>query len=300
MKALASATLSSVVGAARLGAKALGLAAMKLEIFRFLRLELELRPEDVIVYTYPRSGTTWLQMMLYQLTTDGNMNFSHISERTPWLERQGATHPILKSRQPGRRIFKSHLSLSSAPRGPARRIYVYRDGQDVAVSYYHFFRTQLGFRGTFEDFFPKFMRGDVPYGSWFKHTSEWLTQGDDGRTLFLRYEDIKADLPQCARQVAAFCQIPTNEEIMTRVAERCDFRFMKANQHKFNHFSEILWERGIQPEEFIRNGEVGSGKKTLTAEHQEAFDAALQRWQLEKTLTEKAESTLASRASSAA
>src|ERR1019366_6253139 len=45
------------------------------------------RPNDIYIVSYPRSGTTWLQMILYQLTTDGNMDFDHITEFVPFFER---------------------------------------------------------------------------------------------------------------------------------------------------------------------------------------------------------------------
>ena len=43
-------------------------------------------PDDIFVVTYPRSGTTWTQMILYQLTTDGRMDFAHITQVCPWFE----------------------------------------------------------------------------------------------------------------------------------------------------------------------------------------------------------------------
>lgn len=61
-------------------------------IRRFLAIESAkymhsmLRPDDIFIVTYPRSGTTWMQMILYQLTTDGNIDFANIYQVSPWLE----------------------------------------------------------------------------------------------------------------------------------------------------------------------------------------------------------------------
>lgn len=72
------------------------------------RVDFEARPDDVFVVTYPRSGTTWLQMILYQLATDGSMRFDHISQVVPYFERM-----FMSGRNPNTmaspRLFKSHL-----------------------------------------------------------------------------------------------------------------------------------------------------------------------------------------------
>lgn len=42
------------------------------------------RASDIFIVTYPKSGTNWMQMILYQLTTDGDMErLSHVLEATP-------------------------------------------------------------------------------------------------------------------------------------------------------------------------------------------------------------------------
>ena len=36
---------------------------------------------DIWVSTYSKSGTTWMQVILYQLITDGRMDFDHLSDQ---------------------------------------------------------------------------------------------------------------------------------------------------------------------------------------------------------------------------
>jgi prepilin-type processing-associated H-X9-DG protein len=102
------------------------------------------------------SGTTWTQMILYQLTTEGRMDFPHLTAVCPWFERtlkDGTAYDAL----PAPRVFKSHLSYRKVPKGPCKYIYVARDGKDVAVSYYHFQKTHMGYKGTFDEFFERFL-----------------------------------------------------------------------------------------------------------------------------------------------
>ena len=65
------------------------------------------REDDIYISTYPKSGTTLMQMILYHLTTDGRMDFKHIYEVSPWIHNAsflGQKPPDLKSP----RIIKTH------------------------------------------------------------------------------------------------------------------------------------------------------------------------------------------------
>ena len=87
----------------------------KAEVFKFfLKLDSE-NKNDIYISTYMRSGTTWMQMILYQLTTKGEMNFKHIYEVIPWIEIY--INPRKKFEMEGpMRIFKTHLDYKFFPR----------------------------------------------------------------------------------------------------------------------------------------------------------------------------------------
>jgi hypothetical protein len=133
-KQLAARLLKAAAAVLQWFADLLSMAVRKLQWIRLAHLEFVPRPDDVFIVTYPRSGTTWMQMILYQLTTDGDMGFPHIYEYCPWFERSSRSGLAFEAR-PSPRLFKSHLPYKQVPKGPCKYIYIARDGRDVAVSY---------------------------------------------------------------------------------------------------------------------------------------------------------------------
>jgi Sulfotransferase domain len=237
------------------------------------RFAFQPRPDDVYLASYARSGTTWLQMILYQLTTDGNMDFTHITEPIPYFERALSIGRDV-NRLPSPRVFKTHLRYHRLPRGPYKRIYIARNGKDVLVSCYHFFRAHSAFKGTFEEFFPQFIAGRIPSGSWFRHVAEWSEHAADPNVLFLRYEDLANDFERTLARIAAFIDRPVPKEQYARIAERCSFQFMKTHEDKFGFLQEVMLEHGFTGEGFIRQGKTGSGKETLSPAQEAIFEQA--------------------------
>jgi hypothetical protein len=50
---------------------------------------------------------------------------------------------------------------------------------------------------------------------------------------------------------------------------------MKAHESKFDHTLGMLWERRMQLNAFIRQGQAGAGKGALSSEQQARFDRAI-------------------------
>jgi hypothetical protein len=241
-----------------------------------LRHIYKARPDDVFLVTYPKSGTTLMQMMLYQLTTSGDMDFSHIYSVSPWFEmelRRGKAKTL--EQLPSPRFFKTHLVYGKLPRN-ARCIYVARDVRDVAVSAYHHFLLVSGQKKEIRDFLDDFLRDHDKFflGSWFKHTESWWPHRKDPNVLFLRYEDVIADLSGTVRNVARFCGIPLDEAELPRIVERCGIQFMKQHEQKFDpRMHEASQDSGA----FLRKGCSGEGQLTFSPSQNRVLASRLEK-----------------------
>jgi peroxiredoxin len=248
----------------------LGAINSKVRFLQLKHFKFVPRPDDIFIATYPRSGTTWMQMILYQLTTDGSMDMAHIGQHCPWFERSMNSAQGFEN-LPSPRIFKTHLSYGKVPKGPGRYIYIIRDGADVAVSYYSLYRNYNQYKGTFDEFFERFIRGKVHYGSWFDHVQAWRKH-HKLNVLFLTYEELARDLEGCVRRIMAFCDLKVPEERLPAILERCSFAFMKQHESKFDPALEMLWEGGAQLNSFLRVGQVGAGERELSNAQRTRFD----------------------------
>ena len=260
---------SRVLGAAT---SALDVAVRNLDnarrIANFLRgrMELEVRPTDVFISSYPRSGTTLTQWILYLLTHDEQPDPAHLTKVSPWFERSLAIGELAGSdleRFPSPRVFKSHLPRQWLPDG-ARYIYVERDGLDVLVSYFHFYRAYLGFEGSLDEFHQRFMDGRVQYGSWFEHVAGWRERASDPDVLIVRYEDMLSDRKASIERMVEFLGWERDERCVDRAVIESSFDAMKRRESVFDHATALLLERGVSPESFLRAGESGRGRSELT------------------------------------
>jgi aryl sulfotransferase len=238
-----------------------------------LRYVYRPRPDDVFIDTFPKSGTTLLQMMLYQMTTDGNMDIPHINRVSLWFEKEFQySNGAALERMPSPRFFKTHLPYSKLPRG-GKFIYLARDARDVAISFHHHRCLMSGQPFRVEDSVNGFLSEQPPFGSWFRHIESWWPHRNDPNVLFLRYEEVIADLPRAVRQVSSFCGVPVSEQDLPRIVERCSFDFMKRHTQKFD---PRLHQVSTEVRDFIRKGIEGDGQDAFTREQNRRLARRLQ------------------------
>ena len=147
----------------------------------------------------------------------------------------------------------------------AKYIYCARNPKDVAVSYYnHALKRKsinVDFDLSWEEYFEYFLRGEVTFGSWWDHVPEWWIHRDEPNVLFLKYEDLKKDLPANVKIIADFLGYRLDEDTIQKIAQATTFDSMKVNS--------TAWDK----KHFIRKGVVGDWRNQFTPAQSEALDA---------------------------
>jgi hypothetical protein len=206
---------------------------------------LRLDATDVVVATYPKCGTTWVQQIVHGLRTRGSMDFEEISLVVPWIETAGMLGIDLDAPQVARpRAFKTHLPWDMVPRG-GRNIYIVREPGDVLVSFFHFLKGVI-FEGDAIDldtFAVEFFLAPSASGRYWENVRSWWQARDREDMLFLAFEDLKADLGAAVERIAAFMgksddtDLPALIDVATRQAS---FEFMQAHESQFDDHPTTL------------------------------------------------------------
>ncbi len=220
------------------------------------------REDDVFVASYPRSGTTWMQAIVYLLhLPEGaplRFGFEHIDDVVPWYERSlsvGTRRAADFEAMLGPRCFKTHLVPRLMPAG-GRVILMRRNALDVGLSYHRLYADYLGFTGSAEAFFERFLQGRVQYGAPAAHWAAW--QRREGPLLEVAYEQLRAQPQAQVERVAAFLGLPSSPSRIEAVVQASDIEAMRAAQDKFDHATAMLRERGVRARNFIRDGQGGA------------------------------------------
>lgn len=247
---------------------------------------ISLRNDDVIISTYPKSGTTREQMTILQLIHKG-VEGLNITELSPYVEL--CIEPIAEvckrlGSQNYRRVIKGHLPIDYLPfSADVKYVDIWRSPFDVAVSLYNHHNTaneqylkainsnRLPTTFTFEknalpinEWIIRWFNFDgYPYWSYWKHIHAWWKYRDLENVSIFHYADL-IDLSTELHKRINFLDLELPEENFDRILSLVSFKSMKANSAQTAPYGGKIWGLG-EGKEFFRKGSNGDWKDILTS-----------------------------------
>ncbi len=269
----------------------------------------ELRPDDIIISSPSKSGTTWTQLLVALLVFDGPEFPAPLSQLSPWMDQ--LTRPrsevyALLDRQEHRRFIKTHTPLDGLPeRDDLRYVCVGRDPRDAAVSMIHHRRNirRERFREilasaraadglpspepeteptsrpapTVSEYFDHFIdraweEGDPPTWSLAfiaHHYRSYWERRDRAEVLLLHFADLRDDLLAQILRLATFLGIPIDQARAQDLA--AEAHIDRARRRALDVAPEAHMGFWRDPAAFFRNGSSGEWQDAMSLAQQQRY-----------------------------
>lgn len=247
------------------------------------------RPDDIIIATPFKSGTTWMQMIIQGLLY-GIDNPPLLKDVDLWIEFRITGLSELKSklqRKGCRRFIKTHLPRDAFTLyDHVKYIIVDRDPRDVFMSLWnHYGKMDLekvnrnlpeGIEPipqcpedirTFwrlwltKGYFPWESEG-YPFWSNLRHAQSWYDVKNMDNVMHVHYSDLLADSAEKIREIANFIGIEIGDRGCQELAVYTSFENTKKNLDKLFPHSYKLFENGADT--FFNKGTNGRWQGVLT------------------------------------
>lgn len=220
-----------------------------------------LKETDFFVGCYVRSGSTWLECMLYELITGETIDFDTMKTTMPMVGAHEEDTP--HAWQGHSRILKTHLPFRKEYK---RGIYLMRDPRDVAVSEFKYHKLYDRFPFDLDHFIQDFASGALHgEGSWADHVQTWIHAANqpENDIFVLKYEELKGDPVAVLRQIAEKFDIPATDEQLEKVVEDNTIEKMRKREDSRN----IRKLPENSPLRVVNKGKTGGYRTTLSENH---------------------------------
>ena len=234
------------------------------------------RNDDIIIGTYSKCGTTWMQRIVSMLVFK-SAEPMRIWDLSPWPDMRlfGPIEDTLATAeaQTHRRFFKTHMPYDALPHpDDGKFIHVARDGRDSALSFHNHlanFTTEtlaqldeisLGdekFGDEFPraekaaaDFFHRWVADEQsdgqadPGASYFEVEKSYWAARHDPNLLLVHYADLKQDRGKEMRRVAEFLNIEIPDALWPSLIEAASFETMRRQGANLIPALQKLWGDG--------------------------------------------------------
>ena len=255
--------------------------------------DFKFRDDDIIIATYAKSGTTWLQQIVAQLLFNAPEELE-VAEMSPWMDLRvppkAVKLPAVEA-QTHRRFIKTHLPVDALVFSPkAKYIYIGRDGRDVLWSmhnhhananekWYEALNKTPGLVGEpigkppsdIKAYYHGWLDGNGhPWWPFWENVRSWWEIRNLPNVFLLHFANLKMDMPGQIRQIAKFLEIPVDESKWEAILHHCSFEYMKQHATKSVPLGGLFWDGGAQT--FIHKGVNGRWRDVLTPDEIKKYE----------------------------
>lgn len=221
------------------------LSKLETEAGRLKGYNFQPSPDDVILCTPPKCGTTWLCQIVHSLRTHGNMDFEEINLVIPCLEmaHDSGIDDLDAAQVASPRVFKTHFWRPHCPAGAGRYVFLVRDPLEAGPSFFHFMQGWFFDAGevTMEQFLQEFWlargepSGPMQNASHWHNIVSWFAHRRDPGVLWLHYEDLHGDLPAAVALIADFLGVGSGDtKLQCLAVEQSSIEAMRQFPEKYD------------------------------------------------------------------
>lgn len=238
-----------------------------------------LKDTDIILATFPKSGTTWFRFIYANLISlielDGRVvDYEFLNEQLP-ASFDAHIYPKVKyNKLP--RFVATHQKYDDIKFSGNKKLYIYRNPLDTMVSYWEY---RKGFKYFKEDCsFKNFIRGEE-YGleTWIIHYLSWIQKAD----LLITYEELKKDDIQVVIKVLESFSINiTNKDYVYKAVERSRFNKIRKMEEE-NGLDKRAKKTLKKSFRFARKGTIGEWENYFDEEDIKFANNLFRKYRLE-------------------
>ncbi|XP_047938410.1 cytosolic sulfotransferase 16-like [Salvia hispanica] len=244
------------------------------------RSNFHTRDNDVLLASFPKTGTTWLMALAHSILKKGEsgdpLATANPHSLVPTVESEPLANycnvDIYDASAP--RLLHTHLPYSLLPdsvkNSACKIVYIARSPKDTLISTWHFYN--LIFRRDKEPLpldraVDCFCSGVHPSGPFSDSVAEyWLeSRRRPDKILFVKYEEIKSQPEREVSRIAEFLGRPLKEGEVEELLWRCSFERLK----------KLEVNTTAADARYFRKGEVGDWKNYLTSEMEDRIHQAV-------------------------
>ena len=188
---------------------------------------LQINLDDWFLASYPRSGNTWIRLMIANLFFENVKIDSLITlqEYVPDIHFQKkARYKKINGKY---KIVKTHNPFYE---GLKNVLYIYRNPLDVAWSYFNFLKETGNSNPTdIDDFIKKNFDGSIAFGRWDEHVSSFFYEQKekDNKIYFFQYEEINKNPKLFLEALTKIVHNPKSEKEIDEAIEKSSPQLVK-------------------------------------------------------------------------